>query len=96
MRYKTQADLADALGTDQTSVSIWESGKGFPKSETIKKLLELDATVEEIFEFPYNEKHGLIKAEPNSNDLLKEFKELKARMDVLEGKKEPTVVAQIG
>jgi transcriptional regulator with XRE-family HTH domain len=58
---KTQAKLADMLGVEQTSVSIWELGKSMPGSKIIQKLLKLGATVEELFGIEYNEKHGLIR-----------------------------------
>lgn len=52
MRFN-QAELAEKLGIIQQNVSVWESGKGFPSFQVAKKLLELGATVEEVFGIKY-------------------------------------------
>ena len=91
-----QAQLAERVDLLQSTVSSWEKGKNVPSYKIAKKLLELGATVEELFGLEYNKMHDLTKAEFTHDDLLREFRELKARMAVLEGKKEPTVVAQMG
>ena len=87
MNFKTQEKLAQALGIDQTAVSLWEKGKSLPKSETVKKLFEMSATVEEIFDFPYNERHGLEKTDPapqGRDDLLQQMLQ---RIEALEAEK---------
>jgi len=59
MRIKTQADLAKLLNVEQTTVSVWEIDRGTPKTETMRKLFELGATVEELFGIEYNKMHNL-------------------------------------
>lgn len=61
--YKTQMALAKELGIGTANVSEWELGKGRPSYAILEKLLELGATVEELFGFEYNEKQRLVKAE---------------------------------
>jgi transcriptional regulator with XRE-family HTH domain len=39
--FSTQADLAEALGTDQVTVGRWEAGIHFPNDEYLEKLLEV-------------------------------------------------------
>jgi transcriptional regulator with XRE-family HTH domain len=53
MGYRTQTALANALDRTIANVSEWELGKGFPSYQVIKRLLELGATVEELFDVPY-------------------------------------------
>lgn len=36
----TAAELATAVGVKQSGVSLWESGKRFPRKDTLKKLCE--------------------------------------------------------
>jgi len=50
---KTQAEFAKKLGVTQTNVSLWERGKGYPSFAQAKKLLEMGATVEELFGVSY-------------------------------------------
>jgi DNA-binding XRE family transcriptional regulator len=57
MHYKTQGALAEALGIIPQNVSLWESGKGYPSFQIAKKLLELGAMVEEIFDIEYENMH---------------------------------------
>jgi transcriptional regulator with XRE-family HTH domain len=45
--------LAKALGINPANVSEWEGGNGFPSYQVIKKLLEMGATVEELFGISY-------------------------------------------
>jgi len=92
MRFN-QADLAKKLKIIQQNVSKWEAGVGTPSFAVAKKLFEMGITVEELFGFEYNKEHGLEKKEVTNDDLLREFRELKARMAVLEGKKEPPAAA---
>lgn len=45
----TQAELAKAVGVDQTAVHMWESGKNNPRFTHLQKLaIALDCTVDEI------------------------------------------------
>lgn len=44
-----QTELAEQCGVSKAVVSQWNSGKRFPSYESIRKLLELGATVEELF-----------------------------------------------
>jgi len=55
---KTQAEFAKKLGVTQTNVSLWERGKGSPSFNQAKKLLEMGATVEELFGIPYAGQSG--------------------------------------
>lgn len=70
MRIKTQADLAKLLNVEQTTVSVWEIDRGTPKTETMRKLFELGATVEELFGIEYNKMHnlGVQETSPTSSD----------------------------
>lgn len=45
----TQQELGGMVGVNASSVAQWESGKKYPAFETIRRLLEMGATVEEIF-----------------------------------------------
>lgn len=56
MNFKTQGELAKVLETTQENVSLWEKGNGFPSFQATKKLLELGATVEEVFGIDYGQK----------------------------------------
>ena len=49
-----QAELAEKLGIIQQNISVWESGRGNPSFQVAKKLLEMGATVEEIFGINYS------------------------------------------
>jgi transcriptional regulator with XRE-family HTH domain len=92
MRIKTQAELAEKLGVEQTSVSVWELGKSMPGSKIMQKLLELGATVEELFEVKYNEIHnlGVQEAVPKKygddleGKIMKKLEALETRIDELE------------
>jgi len=86
---KTQAELAKILEVDATSISLWEAGKGIPGSKTIKKLLEMGATVEELFKIDYNKMHGLGKIRFNSMEqaALLQIKEIRAKYSMLENER---------
>jgi len=55
--YKTQMALAKELGIGTANVSEWELGKGRPSYAILEKLLELGATVEELFGVEYANMH---------------------------------------
>jgi len=57
---KTQAEFAKILNVHQTSVSSWERGKGNPSFEEAKRLLDMGATVEELFGVSYSTKGGSV------------------------------------
>ena len=38
MRGMTKADYAKAIGVNQKTIRLWESGKNFPKEENLKKM----------------------------------------------------------
>lgn len=45
----TQAELAKAIGVDQTAVHMWEAGKNNPRFTHLQKLaIVLNCTVDEI------------------------------------------------
>lgn len=46
---KSQAEIASDVGVTASMVAQWESGKKNPSFETLKKLLEMGATTEELF-----------------------------------------------
>jgi len=50
---KTQSELAKKLGIKSANISEWEKGTGTPSFAQVKKLLEMGATVEELFGIPY-------------------------------------------
>ena len=52
-----QEDLANALEVNQQNISVWEAGRACPSYQTLRKLLELGATVEEIFGIEYEKMH---------------------------------------
>jgi len=81
LHIKTQAELAEMLGVEQTSVSVWELGKSMPGSKIMQKLLKLGATVEELFGVEYNKMHnlGVLEASPaSSNEKPKKLSEFEA------------------
>ena len=94
-----QSDLAKILGKKQQNVSDWEAGIN-PGLPVIKKLFELEATVEELFDVDYNKIQGLVKIEATNNLLLQQMMqtqlEILNRLNTLEGKKEPLVKARMG
>lgn len=46
----TQAKLAEQLGVDQSTVSLWEKGKTAPSRKTANRLAELfKCTVDDLF-----------------------------------------------
>lgn len=46
----TQKDLAKELGVDQSAVSLWESGKTFPRVEVATRLAKFfGCTLDELF-----------------------------------------------
>jgi transcriptional regulator with XRE-family HTH domain len=83
-----QEDLAEKLGINQQNISTWESGETKPKYPTIIKLFKLGAEVEDVFDYPYKEKFGLVKAETTNNEVLKQMqlmeKRINARFEVIE------------
>lgn len=45
----TQAELAKALGVDQSAVSLWESGNSFPRSSRLMQIKDvLNCTLDEL------------------------------------------------
>ena len=59
MGIKTQAELADRLGTTQSSISAWSNGTSAPTHEMGRKLLRMGMTVEELYDetFPMSTKN---------------------------------------
>ena len=46
----TQEEVADALGVQRTTVTMWETGKSVPRTELLPRLAELfGCTVDELF-----------------------------------------------
>ena len=46
----TQAELAEAVGVTQSTVSQWESGTAFPRADKLPKLAEvLGCSVADLF-----------------------------------------------
>jgi len=74
-----QEDLANALEVNQQNISIWEAGRTRPSYQTLKKLLELGATVEEIFGVEYEKMHFKAKIEDTEG-----FNEIKSKVYALE------------
>jgi DNA-binding XRE family transcriptional regulator len=102
---KTQARLADMLGIERTSISVWELGKSMPGSKIMQKLLKLGATVEELFGIEYNKMHNLVEVGSapigSVNDLREQMMIVLKRLDELEEEKklakaEPEPAAQAG
>jgi len=93
-----QLKLAEQLGgeANQKNISTWERGVN-PGLSVIKKLFELGATVEELFEIEYNQIHGLLKTETTNNEVLRQMKSIEkrinSRLEALE-KKKPQTEAQ--
>ena len=47
----SQKEVADSLGVDQSAVSLWETGKTYPRGKTLMKLAALfDCSVDELLE----------------------------------------------
>ena len=45
----TQKEVAEKVGVDQSSVSLWENGKNFPRAAVLKKLADLyHCTVDDL------------------------------------------------
>lgn len=45
----TQKEVAEKVGVDQSSVSLWENGKNFPRAAILKKLAALyHCTVDDL------------------------------------------------
>ena len=57
----TQTELAKKLGVGQSAVAMWETGRGYPKTELLSKIaLVLNCTVDELLkEERTNGKEGL-------------------------------------
>jgi len=53
-----QVKLAKELGITQQTISMYCNGKATPSYATIKKLLQMGATVEELFGIPYTGQSG--------------------------------------
>jgi transcriptional regulator with XRE-family HTH domain len=51
--FASQTALAKFLDINPANISGWESGNGFPSYQILKRLLEMGATVEELFGIPY-------------------------------------------
>jgi transcriptional regulator with XRE-family HTH domain len=51
--FSSQTALARALSMNPSNISEWEAGNGFPSYHMIKKMLEMGATVEELFGISY-------------------------------------------
>lgn len=48
-----QADLAEAMGVDRSTIAKWESGISSPKSAVLPKLANvLGCNIEKLFELP--------------------------------------------
>ena len=46
----TQEELAARIGVDRTSVAKWETGKAYPRGETLEKLAAtLGCTIDALF-----------------------------------------------
>jgi len=76
-----QAELARALGIDQTSISNWEKGKEPQGFKVVRKFFENGATVEELFDIEYNKIHnlGVQEASPaNSGKIPKKLNDFEA------------------
>jgi DNA-binding XRE family transcriptional regulator len=96
-----QAQLAKKVDLLQSTVSSWEKGKNVPSFHVARKLMEMGATVEEVFGLKYNEMHSLVKAESaTSNELQEVIRRLITVESELNGikkqKAEPAAVAQAG
>ena len=54
-------DVANMLGTRPETVSRWNQGKAFPRSDTEKRLLELEFIVDQLSDFydPIETRHWL-------------------------------------
>lgn len=81
-----QLELAEKLEISGNTVSQWESGLRKPSYEVLKQLLELGATVEELFGVPCNCNKVEAKAEepaprPSQQDA---FREVFQRLEALE------------
>jgi len=81
----TQSRLAETLGVSGAAYNNWETGKNDASFQVYKKLLEMGATVEELFDVEYVEMHFLKYAETVEGGLVtqnleNEVKELKAML----------------
>ena len=45
----TRSDLADLLGLDRTTIVKWETGKSYPRADTLIKLADLfECTIDDL------------------------------------------------
>ena len=82
--FKTQTSLAENLGIKAANVSEWEKGSGYPSYTVLKKMLELGATVEELFGIEYEKIHNYEKKEEISSS--KRLHDIEKRLLALEGR----------
>lgn len=46
----TQKEIAERIGVDRTSVAKWETGKSYPRGETLVKLASvMGCSIDELF-----------------------------------------------
>lgn len=82
MNFKTQRDLAEVLNISQENVSAWEVGRAFPSFQILKKLMELGATTEELFDIKSEQN---ISGKNQSNEQFGERKDsIESRMEKIE------------
>ncbi len=74
-----QNQLAEMLGISNTVYNYWEKGRNNPSFVIYQKLIEMGATVEELFGIPYS-----ARADEGEPGLLEEIKNLKKRVEDLE------------
>jgi len=81
---KTQSELAKKLGIDTANISNWENGKAYPSFLVTKQLLEMGASVEELFGIAYK---GVATPEVASEGVLDRIAALEAKLAMIEGAK---------
>lgn len=82
--YRTKSDLARELGLSSQVVSMWESGEREPSFQVAKRLLELGATVEELFGVDCRGSCPHAAQEPEPSGMPEWARRMEARMDQLE------------
>lgn len=81
----TQQQLGESTGVSASMVAQWESGKKDPSYDSLKRMFQLGATVEELFGVPCNCAKAEAKTDaPVEMSQLEAFREVFKRLEALE------------